>query len=173
MKLKHIGLTSLLTLSVFTAVLYTSCSKDSCNNVQCENGGSCSSGSCTCPSGYSGNNCETAWSAPYVGTWNVTESCGGIGSTPYQVTIISDPANPTHLTVSNLGNYNCVVSGANTNIQYSATMTTPTTFTISDNQCNTQMNATGTLNTGNGQLTITYTASYNGTTDNCTATLTK
>ncbi len=51
---------TLVILFAFSAVLYTSCSKksDPCKGVVCYNGGVCVSGGCSCPTGYSGLNCE-------------------------------------------------------------------------------------------------------------------
>ncbi len=164
---RHIAVTSLFTIGIFAAVLYTSCTKDACSGVVCQNGGTCSGGTCTCPNGFSGTHCETAWSTPYVGTWTVNETCGGVNSTPYQVIITANSANPTQLLISNLGNYNCT-SGT---IQFDGTLSSATTFTINENKCSTQMNATGTLNTSNQSISISYTATYGSTTDNCTATL--
>ncbi len=57
-KIKTLLLTSVITLTAFSAIVYSSCSKDRCSGVHCQNGGACSGGSCSCPSGYSGNFCE-------------------------------------------------------------------------------------------------------------------
>jgi len=56
---KIIGLTVLITIAVFSITLYISCTKDPCATVTCQNGGTCSGGSCTCPTGYTGTNCQT------------------------------------------------------------------------------------------------------------------
>jgi hypothetical protein len=56
---RHILLTIFLTLLVFTVALFTACKKDPCKDVSCKNGGTCNAGSCICPTGYTGNRCET------------------------------------------------------------------------------------------------------------------
>ncbi len=60
-------------LSAFGSVLYTSC-KNKCGSTTCQNGGTCQDNSCTCPTGYSGNSCQTGWSDPAIGTYNCTRS---------------------------------------------------------------------------------------------------
>ena len=57
-KTRLILLTALLTLGAFATIIYSSCKKDPCSGVNCLNGGSCSGGTCSCPSGYSGVNCQ-------------------------------------------------------------------------------------------------------------------
>ena len=164
---RHIALSALLTLGSFAAITYTACNKDACKDVTCNNGGTCSGGNCTCPSGYSGNNCETLWSTPFVGTWTATE---GSGTSPYQVIITANPTDPTKLLISNLGNYGCTTGG---NITFDGTLSTSLVFSINENECSTQMNATGTYNANNGTISIPYTAIYGGVTDNYTAVLSK
>jgi hypothetical protein len=51
-------------LSLFITILFLdSCKKDDkdnpCASITCENGGTCNNGTCDCPSGYSGNKCQT------------------------------------------------------------------------------------------------------------------
>jgi hypothetical protein len=162
---KNAALTALFTMGIFSTALYTSCSKDECKDVVCNNGGTCVDGTCSCPLGYEGSTCQTSSASKFVGTWTASETCSGVTSTPYQVTITADPSSPTKLLVSNLGNYDC--SGSN--IVFTATLTGANSFTINGNSCATQMNATGTLN-GN-KVEISYTATYK--TDNCTTVLTK
>ncbi|MCB0700309.1 MAG: calcium-binding EGF-like domain-containing protein [Chitinophagales bacterium] len=77
-RLKHISLTTFITLSIF-ALVYTSCKKDTytyideCKNVTCQNGGTCFKGQCSCPAGFEGENCESAWLSRYLGNWQVDE----------------------------------------------------------------------------------------------------
>lgn len=163
---RHIALTALITIGAFSAITYTSCSKDDCKDVVCQNGGTCSGGTCTCPTGYSGARCESLWTAAFTGTWTAIES----GST-YQVTITPGATNTT-LLITNLGDYGCSVGGI---ITYDGTLGSATTFTVAQQKCGYQMNATGTLTAST--ITVTYTATYElagvPVTDNGTITMTK
>ncbi len=58
--LKTILLAALITTGVFSVAVFTACTKVNCNNVICQNGGSCANGVCSCPTGFSGTNCEVA-----------------------------------------------------------------------------------------------------------------
>lgn len=168
--IKNLAFSAMLTLGAFSAITYTACSKDDCEDVVCSNGGTCVDGNCACPTGWEGTTCQTKVSAKFVGTWAVQETCGGSPSTPYQVTITADPGVANGLLINNLGNYNCTVGGT---ITFSG-LANGMQFTVNDNKCSTQMQASGTLAT-NGTLTVTYTATYGSPaqTDNCTATMTK
>jgi len=165
--IRHVALSALLTIGIFGTVAYTACNKDACASVTCMNGGTCSGGTCTCPVGYEGTTCDTKSNAKFVGTYTASESCGGTASKPYQVIITADPSDPTKILIANLGNYNCTVGGT---ITFTGNVN-GTQLTINDNQCGTQMNATGTYS--NGAISINYTAIYGAVTDNCTANLTK
>ena len=67
--IKHIALSTILTLGVFGAVLYTSCQKSGCKGVTCLNTGTCSGGICACPSGVGGSNCETIYRKLYANNY--------------------------------------------------------------------------------------------------------
>ena len=56
--IRSIFLTTVITLSLFSAIVYTGC-VDKCASITCQNGVSCSDGVCKCPTGYSGTHCET------------------------------------------------------------------------------------------------------------------
>ena len=53
------------------AITQSSCSKqkDPCASVTCQNKGTCADGTCTCPTGYSGANCETPYASKYYGSY--------------------------------------------------------------------------------------------------------
>lgn len=80
-KFKHIVLPALLTIIVFSSVLYTSC-KDKCGSTTCQNGGTCVNNLCQCPTGYYGNSCQSAYSSPFIGTFNCSKSCTPVVSGP-------------------------------------------------------------------------------------------
>ncbi len=165
--IRNIAFSALLTIGALSAVTYTACNKDECKDVVCLNSGVCNGGTCSCPTGYEGSDCGRKSNAKFVGTWSVTETCGSVNQTPYQVTITADGTDATKILVSNLGNYGCTVGGT---ITWNSTVS-GATLTIADNKCGTQMNATGTY--ANGKINITYTAVYTGGTDNCTSVLSK
>ena len=78
--IKRIVLSSLLTLSAFSAIIYyTACNKDKCKDVTCQNGGTCSGGTCTCPTGSGGpdGRCEIVYRSSYTNTYVGTGSDNG------------------------------------------------------------------------------------------------
>ena len=58
-QLNKIAIAVLILLFTFSTTVYYSCKKDPCNGVTCSNGGVCSGGNCKCPTGYSGDKCQT------------------------------------------------------------------------------------------------------------------
>ncbi len=160
--IKNIALSALFTIGAFSAVTYTSCNQDDCKDVVCQNGGTCSGGSCTCPSGYEGSNCETASSAKFIGTWNVSEpSCGG-----NYTNIVSQGTSSTTIIFSNLGNFStaaAVVASADDNTLLISNFTDATGRKFS---------GSGTFSS-NG-FSVTYTVTYtDNTSETCTATFSK
>lgn len=93
-KLKQIVISTVVTILLTSVVILSSCKKDACASVSCSNGGSCSSGLCICPSGYSGDRCQTAQNTLVAGTYN-GQDCNGstesfviianTGSSPYSI----------------------------------------------------------------------------------------
>lgn len=163
---KNILFSAMLTLGAFGAITYTACNKDECKDVVCQNGGSCSGGNCSCPAGFEGDRCQDKTNAKYTGTYTAIESSG-----TYVVTITADPTNPTKVLVKNLGNYGCTIGG---DITYEGT-TSSTVLSIDDTKCSTHMTSTLNYASAGGMTTLTgsYTATYDGTTDTYSVTLTK
>ena len=60
MSIRTFTTTLLIAIGLCSTAIYTSCNKSTCSGVVCQNGGSCNNGSCSCPTGYSGTNCEKA-----------------------------------------------------------------------------------------------------------------
>lgn len=58
---RTILISAMATITAFIAAFQTGCIKDTdkCDTVVCKNGGTCVNGSCSCPSDYTGANCET------------------------------------------------------------------------------------------------------------------
>ncbi len=107
-KMRVFMITMLVTIGFCSTLIYTSsCKKSTCSGVVCQNGGSCNNGSCTCPSGYSGTNCQTA----------TTSNVAYMNNTFTPVTIVingSLATIPAGATVSFKGNYGTLASGTAT-----------------------------------------------------------
>lgn len=79
--MKRIGVIMGLLVSLGLLV-YSSCKKSGdngtpanpCSSVVCQNGGTCSNGKCSCPTGYTGDHCETA--LPGSAMIYATHDCG-------------------------------------------------------------------------------------------------
>jgi hypothetical protein len=79
--------------------IYTSACKNKCGTTTCQNGGTCVTGKCSCPTGYSGNSCQTAWDGSMIGTYTCSRgSCNEL--------------------VTGNGNWNSAVTAASTNGGY-------------------------------------------------------
>jgi hypothetical protein len=53
--------TAVITAGLFSAVLFTACTKKNpCSGITCYNNGTCNGGICSCPSGWTGTNCQTS-----------------------------------------------------------------------------------------------------------------
>lgn len=82
--MRHILVTALSTLLIFSAVLFDSCKPEKCDQVSCAFGGTCKDGNCLCQIGYEGEHCETITRDKFKGQWNVNED--GSLSSPAQFT---------------------------------------------------------------------------------------
>lgn len=102
----------------------------------------------------------------FIGTYSVTESCAS-GNYTYSLTISEASQNTVTVVLTNLGDFqsttlNATVSGTSLTIASQTVDVSGTSVTFSGQ---------GALN--GSTLTINYGATYNGTTDNCTATCLK
>ncbi len=101
--LRHILVTTLLTLGLFTAITYIACNKDRCHNVVCLNGGACDDGSCTCPTGFEGSRCQTAIRDRFIANFNGNDSCTVVGFRGYNIRFMLPPsANKTQMTMKGI-----------------------------------------------------------------------
>jgi len=82
---------------------FQSC-KDRCKFQVCENGGTCDDGTCLCPDGTTGLDCSILLRDEYLGTYDVTETCGQ-GNYTYVLTITADPDNIALVNIQNLGDF--------------------------------------------------------------------
>jgi hypothetical protein len=92
----------------------TSC-KSKCGSTTCQNGGACTDNVCVCPTGYSGNACQTGWSTNAIGTYNCTrEDCTPAvsGLNAWQSSITADATNGGYtIDISNFDNSGVTVVG--------------------------------------------------------------
>jgi len=163
--IRHIALTTMLTIGAFSAITYVSCNKDECKDVVCQNAGTCSNGVCSCATGYEGTNCQTASAEKFVGTYSVVENCsvsGGVG--PYTTTISQSSSNKVNVLLQNFGDFSATitVTGSVNGTTLTIASQTVSGYTVS---------GSGTYN--NGVITITYTVSGTLNNETCTATWTK
>lgn len=102
--LRNVVLTTILTISVFSAVIYTSCKKDKCSNVICLNLGACDGGNCYCPTGYEGRRCDTLARNKFIFTFQGIDSCTKTGVQQYPVRMLANLDKPLEFTMHNLLN---------------------------------------------------------------------
>ena len=84
----------------------SSCNEDLCKDVDCGANGQCFEGTCVCDQGFEGTNCETEWSAKFVGNWNATDVCTTVGipgSTTYTYISTVTRVSASKIQVSNFG----------------------------------------------------------------------
>lgn len=145
--LRKIALVAMLAATAGTSMTMTSCKKE--DKV--------------CDAGYEGTDCKTLSSAKFVGTYSVTEDCGG----SYNLTI-STASNQTSVIFSNLGNF-AVATPAVVTAAANGNNLSFTDFTDAQGR---KFTGTGTL-VGN-TLTVTYSVKYSdNTSESCTSTMVK
>ncbi|MEI8278231.1 MAG: calcium-binding EGF-like domain-containing protein [Bacteroidota bacterium] len=167
--IRNIAFTTLFTVSAFTCILYSAaCNKNNCGSFNCQNGGTCTSDTCACPTGYTGNNCQNAWSTQYLGTYKCTQVCTpAVTSNSWSSTITQDATNGGYtLDISRFGNINLsvVANVVDNNGHITLTASSTTTNTIM---------GSGTLvvNGSTTTLTINYSTGTGGSA--CTITMIK
>jgi hypothetical protein len=149
-------------LAMSMALFLTSC--DPCKDVDCGANGTCEEGVCNCDYGFEGTNCESHISAKFVGNFNLSETCSPTGADAYQCSIIESSTDLLKLSFGNL--YNASVSVI-ADIQ-----TNGTDFIIASQPLGSAtISGTGTVNATGTQVTVSYSVTLGGFTDQCTATL--
>jgi len=103
----------LLSVVAIATVSFNSCTTDACKDVDCGLYGECVDGDCVCDTGYEGVNCDTPWSAYFLGTYAGLDTCGF----QYE-SIISGGASATTLSISNI--FGLAASGTATVISNTA-----------------------------------------------------
>ena len=112
---RYIVIAAFFTLGVFSLALYSSCKKNNCGSLNCGNGGVCTEGKCVCPTGYSGNSCQSGWSDAVVGTYNcVRTACHPIvgGDSTWQSAVVKSSTYGGYtINISNFDKSNITVTG--------------------------------------------------------------
>lgn len=103
----------------------------------------------------------------FLGTYSVNESCG-LGNVSYQMTVSASSSSDDGVLMANFGGFSTAVSVSG-NINKSAITIPNQNISIGGNTVS--LSGTGALN--GTILTIAYTFSVGGGSDNCTATCTK
>jgi hypothetical protein len=145
---RKLALSAFLSVAAIGSVTMTSCKKE--DKV--------------CDAGYEGTDCKTLSSAKFVGTYSVTEDCGG----SYNITITASSATPTSVIFSNLGNFAVATPAVVT----AAADQNKLTFTNFSDATGRKFTGTGTL-TGT-KLVVDYKVTYSdGTSESCVSTMAK
>lgn len=103
----------LIVLLSAASVAFVSSCKNKCGTTTCQNGGACTDNKCVCPTGFSGNSCETAADAKTIGTYNCrrdncSPSVAGTNTWRSSVTAIAN--NAFQVNISNFDNSNTTVT---------------------------------------------------------------
>ena len=154
------------------SIFMTSCGEtDPCKDVDCGANGTCFEGSCVCNQGYEGSDCNTEWSAKFLGDYSAKSSCLAANET-YQGDIVRVSA--TEIRINEFGAY----TGTN-NIKATINLASASdvsanalTITNYDDGFNRTFNGTGTIS--GKVITINYTVDYHDgqPVESCTETIT-
>ena len=144
---------------------------DPCKDVECGANGTCVEGVCECNAGFEGDQCETEMRTKFLKTGaTVSETCGGTNTPAYTVDIIKGNAIDA-VRIKNLGNYDC--SGTTSEYYVEGTVS-GTSLTIPQQTVNIltcSITFSGSGSVSGTSVSITYTATYTGGSDNCTVSL--
>lgn len=164
---RYILLTSLITIGLFSVAVLTGC-KDKCGTTTCQNGGTCQDNKCSCPTGYSGNSCETGWSDPAIGTYTCTRAdCNPVvlGVNTWQSSVTKNSSNGGFtININNFDNSGSTVVG---------TIDTFHNITVSPAAGSYGVNASGSYVDGKIKLTFATASSNGGIAYTCKMEMTK
>jgi len=108
--IRHIALSTIIALGVFSAVLYTSCSKSGCSAVTCLHESTCSGGICgPCKPGTGGNSCEIEYRREYAHTYR--------GSAVYTSSVAGDTTFISYADTGNTLTFNAGLDSMYTKMQ--------------------------------------------------------
>ncbi len=155
---RYIFLSLLATISVFSAVVVSSC-KNKCGSTTCQNGGTCTSNKCVCPTGYSGNACQSGWSDVAIGTYKCVRSgCVPFvgGDTTWQSAVTKDATNGGYtIDISHFDNSSITLPA-----RIDSAINGVNIITISPSTGTAGINATGTYS--NNVITLQFTSTVGG-----------
>lgn len=150
-------------LAIATVLFFSGCDTDPCKDIDCGTNGTCVEGTCVCDAGYEGTSCETLQNAKFVGSYNGSENCTS-GTYTYALTISASSSSNTTIVLNNL-----YAGGTNTNATIGAD---GTSFTIASQALGSAtVSGTGTIS--GTTVTIVYSVSVSGATDQCTVIMTR
>ncbi|MEN9347482.1 MAG: hypothetical protein RLZZ77_993 [Bacteroidota bacterium] len=155
----------LLVVALSSTVL-TSCKEDDpCEGVSCLNGGTCVDGNCDCDAGFEGTDCGTQMRTKFIASYAVSEACTS-GNYTYDMTISTSATSASSVIIDNFGGVGISATGT----VNGKTLTIP--------NATSDVGGVSVTYQGSGQingniLTMSYSLTYNGTTDPCTSTCTK
>jgi len=148
----------------------TSCdTADACKDVECGDYGTCLDGDCVCDAGYEGTNCATESRADFIGSYNANEADCNLVDQAASISASSTGANK--IAITGFGGFACNGSP----IAVIATVSGDDVTIASQNFCSGSIvinSGSGSINASGTVVTITYNATFNGTTGNCTTVYT-
>ena len=103
----------LLLLFITSSLIISTGCKNKCGSTTCSNGGTCNNNICICPTGYSGNSCQTSWAGIAIGTYRCKNSNCNVavaGPSSWLSVVNADGTNGGYtLDISNFDNNNLTV----------------------------------------------------------------
>ena len=147
-----------LSVALFAVVSCTLLSvgcKSKCGTTTCQNAGTCANNVCVCPTGFSGNACQSGWSDASIGTYDCTRSnCSPTiaGATTWKSAVTKAATGSGYtIDISNFDNSNTTIVGTIDSLQNISISPATGTYGI---------NASGRY--ANGKITLHFTTSSSG-----------
>jgi hypothetical protein len=164
MKLKT-RILQILGIAAIAIMGMTSCDTDACADVECGLNGTCLTGDCICDAGYEGVACATESRANFIGSYTANEADCNLVDQSASISASSTGADK--IAITGFGGFACNGSPIAVVASVSGDDVTITSqiFCGGDIVIN---NGSGSINASGTVVTITYNATFNGTTSNCT-----
>ncbi|MCF8464251.1 MAG: hypothetical protein K9G41_05395 [Flavobacteriales bacterium] len=159
----------ILGVAAIATIGMVSCDTDACKDVDCGMYGVCVDGDCECDLGYEGVACATESRADFIGSYTANEAdCNLVN---FNTSMAASSTGADKIAITGFGGFECsgspivviaTVSGNDVTIASQSFCSE----TIVVNSGSGSINASGTI------VTITYNATFQGTTGNCTTVYT-